>query len=82
MATIGRSAAVADLGWFTLRGWIAWIAWSLVQIYFLIGFRNRLMVFIDWAWAYLTFGRGARLISGQATDDRRSPSMRQPVDAD
>ena len=66
MATIGRSAAVADLGWLSLSGWVAWIAWSLVHIYFLIGFRNRVMVFIDWAWAYVTFSRGARLISGHA----------------
>ena len=79
MATIGRSVAVADLGWLSLTGWIAW---SLVHIYFLIGFRNRVMVFIDWAWAYVTFGRGARLISGQARGGRRSPSVRRPHQAD
>ena len=83
LATIGRSAAVADFGWLRLRGWLAWITWSLVHIYFLIGFRNRLMVFIDWAWAYVTFGRGARLISGETADDRRSPAAQrvQPKDA-
>ena len=66
LATIGRSAAVVDFGWIRLRGWFAWVFWSLAHIYFLIGFRNRLMVFMEWAWAYVTFGRGARLITGEA----------------
>ncbi len=64
LATIGRSAAVADFGWIELRGWTAWVVWSLAHIYFLIGFHNRMMVFVNWAWAYVTFGRGARLITG------------------
>ena len=72
LATIGRSAAVADFGWLRLTGWFAWVIWSLLHIYFLIGFRNRALVFVDWIWAYVTFGRGARLISGelQAADDQ------------
>ena len=65
LATIGRSAAVADFGWIKLRGRLAWLVWSLAHIYTLISFRNRLMVFMEWAWAYVTFGRGARLITGE-----------------
>ncbi len=67
LATIGRSAAVADFGWIKLRGWLAWVVWSCAHIYFLIGFRNRLLVFVEWAWAYATFGRGARLITGETS---------------
>ena len=63
LATIGRSEAIVDFGWFTLKGRIGWMFWSLIHIYFLIGFRNRLMVFINWVWSYLTFGKGARLIT-------------------
>jgi NADH:ubiquinone reductase (H+-translocating) len=66
LATIGRTAAVVDFGWIRLTGWIAWLLWSLVHIYFLIGFRNRLVVALDWLWAYLTFQRGARLITGHS----------------
>ncbi len=64
LATIGRKAAVADFGSLRLKGRIAWWLWGLVHIYFLIGFRNRLAVALDWLWAYLTFQRGARLITG------------------
>jgi len=63
LATIGRSYAVVDFGWFTLKGRIGWVFWSIIHIYFLIGFRNRLMVFINWLWSYLTFSKGARLIT-------------------
>lgn len=62
LATIGRSAAVADLHWMWLSGFPAWLAWLLVHIVYLVGFRNRLLVLIQWAWSYLTFKRGARLI--------------------
>ncbi len=65
MATIGRSAAIADLGRLHLSGFIAWLAWLLVHIYFLIGFRNRLLVLFNWAWSYFTYERGARLITGR-----------------
>ena len=63
LATIGRSKAIVDFGWFTLKGRVGWIFWSLIHIYFLIGFRNRLMVFINWVWSYFTFSKGARLIT-------------------
>src|SRR5262249_10817865 len=62
LATIGRAAAVADLGSLKISGWIAWIAWLFVHIFFLIGFRNRLLVIFEWAWSYFTAHRGARLI--------------------
>jgi NADH:ubiquinone reductase (H+-translocating) len=64
MATIGRRAAVADFGWIKFNGTIAWLLWGLVHISFLIGFRNRLVVMLDWIWSYLTFQSGARLITG------------------
>jgi NADH:ubiquinone reductase (H+-translocating) len=68
LATIGRTAALADFGWIRLSGWIAWVLWGVVHIYFLIGFRNRLVVALDWLWAYLTFRRGARLITGHSDE--------------
>jgi NADH:ubiquinone reductase (H+-translocating) len=64
MATIGRAAAVAVVGPLKLSGLIAWLAWLLVHIMFLIGFRNRFLVLFEWAWAYITWHRGARLITG------------------
>ena len=64
LATIGRAAAVADFGKIHISGFIAWLAWLFVHIFFLIGFRNRLLVFIQWAWSYVTYERGARLITG------------------
>ena len=64
MATIGRKSAVADFGNFRLSGFIAWLLWGLVHVYFLVGFRNRIAVMMGWLWAYVTFGRGARLITG------------------
>jgi NADH dehydrogenase len=62
LATIGRSAAVAMFGRIRIWGWLAWVAWLTAHIYFLIGFRNRLVVLIDWAWAYWTFERSARIV--------------------
>jgi len=64
MATIGRRAAVADFGWFRTSGTIAWLLWGAVHVSFLIGFRNRLVVILDWLWSYVTFQSGARLITG------------------
>jgi NADH:ubiquinone reductase (H+-translocating) len=64
LATIGRAAAVAQFGKFELSGYFAWLAWLFIHILFLIGFRNRIVVMINWAWAYLTYERGARLITG------------------
>jgi NADH dehydrogenase len=68
LATIGRRAAVADFGWIKLDGTLAWFLWGLVHISFLIGFRNRLVVMIDWIWSYATFQWGARLITGTEPD--------------
>ena len=65
MATIGRAAAVADFGRFQLTGWIAWVAWLFVHILKLTGFRNRLVVLVQWAWAYFTYQRSIRLITGE-----------------
>jgi NADH dehydrogenase len=71
LATVGRKIAIADFGKVKLRGLIGWLAWSLVHIYFLIGFRNRFSVALDWAWSYLTFERGARLITGPVDEAKR-----------
>jgi NADH dehydrogenase len=64
LATIGRKSAVADFGKLRLKGFLAWIVWGLVHIGFLIGFRNRFTVMFDWTWSYVTYSRGARLITG------------------
>jgi NADH:ubiquinone reductase (H+-translocating) len=64
MATIGRNKAIADLKFVRFGGYLAWLSWLFVHLIFLIGLRNRLMVFFQWTWAYLTYGRGARLIYG------------------
>ncbi len=62
MATIGRSRAICEVGKFRLTGFVAWLAWLLIHIYYLSGFQNRLLVLMQWAWSYVTFARGARLI--------------------
>jgi len=64
LATVGRKCAVVDLGWLRLSGLIAWLLWSAAHVFFLIGFRNRLIVSANWLWNYVTFDRGARLITG------------------
>ena len=64
LATIGRHSAVAQLPNVKLSGIVAWWFWLLLHIFFLIGFRSRLIVLINWAWAYFTYGRGARIILG------------------
>lgn len=64
LATIGRAAAVAQFGRIHISGYIAWLSWLFVHIFFLIGFQNRLLVFIQWAWSYVTYERGTRLITG------------------
>jgi NADH:quinone reductase (non-electrogenic) len=64
LATIGRAAAVAQFGKIHISGFLAWLAWLFIHIFFLIGFRNRVIVLIQWAWSYLTYERGARLITG------------------
>jgi NADH dehydrogenase len=70
MATIGRASAVADFGWMTLKGYMAWLAWLFVHIVKLIGFRNRVVVLVQWAWSYVTYQRAIRLITGSSPDER------------
>jgi NADH dehydrogenase len=65
LAVIGRGRAVADIWKLHFGGFLAWLTWTFVHIFFLIGFRNRVMVMIQWAWSYVTYGRGARLIAGE-----------------
>lgn len=83
LATIGRAAAVAEFGRIHISGFIAWLSWLFIHILFLIGFRNRLLVFIQWAWSYVTYERGARLITGSTdlpgwTSRRPSAPEAQP----
>jgi NADH dehydrogenase len=66
MATIGRASAVADFGWLRLHGYLGWLAWLFVHILNLIGFRNRLVVLVQWAWSYFSYQRAIRLITGPA----------------
>ena len=69
LATIGRKAAVADLGGLRTSGFFAWVVWLLVHILYLIGFRSRLVVMLNWAWSYFTLKRPARLITGDLERD-------------
>jgi NADH dehydrogenase len=90
MATIGRHAAVANVRWPFKAHWagtLAWLSWVTVHLFFLVGFRNRLAVFFSWAWTYLTFNRGARLITGSpllpgwgSQEGIRPQTMRPPMD--
>src|SRR6266496_3623918 len=74
MATIGRNKAVADFKFMHLSGLPAWLAWLFVHIVFLVGFRNRLLVLFQWAWAYFTFDKGARLITRNFQSEQRPPT--------
>jgi NADH:ubiquinone reductase (H+-translocating) len=89
LATIGRNAAVVDLdtpmGPFRFSGYVAWLFWLFAHVYFLIGFRNRVVVLIDWAWAYFSFQRHARIVVSTAaavTTITESSGVKQPADAD
>ena len=73
LATIGRQAAVVQIGPWRLTGILAWLFWSAAHIYFLIDFRSRVLVSLEWLWAYLTYERGARLITGQPVDAAPRP---------
>jgi NADH dehydrogenase len=64
LATIGKAAAVGDIGKLHVSGLVAWLMWLFVHIFFLIGFRNRFIVIVEWAWTYLRNDRGSRLITG------------------
>jgi len=74
MATIGRNKAVADLRFLHLVGMPAWLAWLFVHVIFLVGFRSRLAVLFQWAWAYLSFNKGARLITRNFQSEQRPPT--------
>ena len=67
-AIVGRHAAVFEQGRFRLTGWIAWLSWAIIHVYLLVGFQNRLMVSLQWLWRYLTFERGARLITDESLE--------------
>ncbi|MCA9134814.1 MAG: FAD-dependent oxidoreductase, partial [Planctomycetales bacterium] len=85
MATIGRKCAIAEIGKYQLTGFMAWIAWLLVHIYFLTGLRNRLFVILSWTWSFISFKRGARLIVSKnwrfydSPPEDESPQSRTPV---
>jgi len=64
LATIGRASAVADFRWIRVSGFLAWLLWGMIHVFFLIGYRNRILVLTEWLWAYVSFQRGARLITG------------------
>ncbi|MBN8875800.1 MAG: NAD(P)/FAD-dependent oxidoreductase [Rhodospirillales bacterium] len=82
LATIGRGRAVADFGWIRLSGRFAWLLWGLVHVAFLIGFRNRIAVLLDWLWAYVTFRRGARLITAPHGPPEEAPDPPVAVQAE
>ena len=75
LATIGRSAAVADFGKLHVSGFLAWMMWLVIHLMNLVSFRNRLLVLVQWAWNYFTFDRSARLITGPDSDDRNPPDL-------
>lgn len=85
LATIGRKSAVVQIGRFKMKGFLAWVLWSVAHIYFLIGFRYRLAVALHWLWNYVTFQRGTRLITGvsgsrmEEVADPRSGTGRPPL---
>jgi NADH dehydrogenase len=82
LAIIGRSAAAVDFGFVRITGFVGWLVWGFAHIFFLIGFRSRIAVFLEWAWEWLTYARGARLIIGPAgarRDGEARPSPSSPV---
>ncbi len=79
MAVIGRSRAVADLGWTQLHAGPAWFAWSMVHLLLLVDFRSRLSVYLNWGWAWFTYGRGARLLTKQAATSSSDADIRPGV---
>jgi len=76
LAVIGRAAAVADIFGLHLSGWPAWIVWLFIHLMYLVQFQSRILVFIQWGFQYITFSRGARLITGSAGSDWQPPSSR------
>ena len=67
-AIIGRHAAVFEQGRFRLTGWIAWLFWAIIHVYLLVGFQHRMTVSLQWLWRYLTFERGARLVTDDSVE--------------
>jgi NADH dehydrogenase len=78
MAVIGRSRAVAHFGFVDLTGFTAWLTWSLVHLMLLVDFHSRLMVYVSWSWAWFTYGRGARLLTGLSPGTRRLRKSANP----
>jgi NADH dehydrogenase len=76
LATIGRRRAIAQIDRMHLTGFVAWLAWLVIHIFYLIGFKNRLVVLITWAWSYVTYRRGARLVTGNPPAAAPRPSAR------
>jgi NADH dehydrogenase len=74
MATIGRKRAVVQFRGIRFGGFVAWVAWLFIHIFYLIGFKNRISVFAQWTWSYLTFKRGARLITEKEWRENPAPS--------
>ncbi|WP_146655238.1 NAD(P)/FAD-dependent oxidoreductase [Labilithrix luteola] len=79
MATIGRSRAIAQAGKIKLSGFVAWLAWLVVHVWYLIGFRNRFVVLLTWAWSYVSYKRGARLITTTGWKPESSPKLESSV---
>jgi hypothetical protein len=82
MAVIGRKAAVAQIGRLHLTGWFAWLMWLFVHLMFLVGFENRLLVFVQWAWNYFTRNRRARLILEHILSSAHPPRLPTPSRSD
>ncbi len=82
MATIGRSKAIVDIQGFHFKGFIAWMMWLFLHVFFLIGFRNRIIVMLEWFWAYLTRERSARLITGDAEELRNALAFLEPAESE
>ena len=80
MATVGRASGIAESGKLRLWGFIGWVAWLVIHILYLIGFRNRVLVLVQWAWAWFTYGRSARLITGTTPPPRKlEPALVEAV---
>jgi NADH dehydrogenase len=79
LATIGRAYGIVDFGWLRFGGFLGWVLWLVVHILFLIGFRNRMIVLFQWAWAYLTFQRGARLITFDSSTSLKDKELRKEL---
>jgi NADH:ubiquinone reductase (H+-translocating) len=74
LATIGRARAVADVGGLRLSGFVAWVTWVAVHLWYLVGFQNRVIVFIRWMFSFATHGRGARLVTGKVVENGQGPA--------